>query len=307
MGNNIVEHTLNKVVFLDRDGTLNEEVNYLHKPEDMKLLPGVPQALKKLKDAGYKLIVVTNQAGVARGYYTEEDVKILHQYMNQLLEKEGAEIDAFYYCPHHPVHGIGAYKKVCNCRKPGTGMFEMAEKDFPVDRAASYMIGDKLLDTEAGQKFGVTSILVGTGYGGGKVTSSGDFVFYGNLKHSSGAVEHLGDNLTGEGAGDDEQIRIDLTKVPDNIQRIAFTVTIYEAESRRQNFGMVNNAFIRIFDEANGQEMLRYDLGEDFSIETAAVFGEVYKNNGEWKFNAIGSGYQGGLAALCANYGVDVE
>ena len=97
--------------------------------------------------------------------YTEEDVKILHQYMNQLLEKEGAEIDAFYYCPHHPVHGIGAYKKVCNCRKPGTGMFEMAEKDFPVDRAASYMIGDKLLDTEAGQKFGVTSILVGTGYG----------------------------------------------------------------------------------------------------------------------------------------------
>ena len=144
MGNNIVEHTLNKVVFLDRDGTLNEEVNYLHKPEDMKLLPGVPQALKKLKDAGYKLIVVTNQAGVARGYYTEEDVKILHQYMNQLLEKEGAEIDAFYYCPHHPVHGIGAYKK---------------------DRAPSYMIGDKLLDTEAGQKFGVTSILVGTGYG----------------------------------------------------------------------------------------------------------------------------------------------
>ena len=95
--------------------------------------------------------------------------------------------------------------------------------------------------------------------------------------------------------------------MPDNIQRIAFTVTIYEAESRRQNFGMVNNAFIRIFDETNGQEMLRYDLGEDFSIETAAVFGEVYKNNGEWKFHAIGSGYQGGLAALCANYGVDVE
>ena len=155
MGNNIVEHTLNKVVFLDRDGTLNEEVNYLHKPEDMKLLPGVPQALKKLKDAGYKLIVVTNQAGVARGYYTEEDVKILHQYMNQLLEKEGAEIDAFYYCPHHPVHGIGAYKKVCNCRKPGTGMFEMAEKDFPVDRAASYMIGDKRIDAQAGKNFGV--------------------------------------------------------------------------------------------------------------------------------------------------------
>ena len=156
---------MDKVVFLDRDGTLNKEVNYLYKPEDMELFSDVPESIKRLNQAGYKVVVITNQAGVARGYYTEEDVNRLHQYMNQLLEKEGAEIDAFYYCPHHPVHGIGAYKKVCNCRKPGTGMFEMAEKDFPVDRAASYMIGDKLLDTEAGQKFGVTSILVGTGYG----------------------------------------------------------------------------------------------------------------------------------------------
>ena len=141
----------------------------------------------------------------------------------------------------------------------------------------------------------------------GKVTSSGDFVFYGNLRHSSGAVEHLGDNLTGEGAGDDEQIRIDLTKVPANIQRIAFTVTIYEAESRRQNFGQVSNAFIRIVDQSTGTELIRYDLAEDFSIETAIVVGELYRHSGEWKFNAIGSGFQGGLAALCANYGVDVE
>ena len=141
----------------------------------------------------------------------------------------------------------------------------------------------------------------------GKVTSSGDFVFYGNLRHSSGAVEHLGDNLTGEGAGDDEQIRIDLTKVPDSIQRIAFTVTIYEAESRRQNFGMVNNAFIRIVDQANGTELIRYDLAEDFSIETAIVVGELYRHSGEWKFNAIGSGFQGGLAALCGHYGIDAE
>ena len=141
----------------------------------------------------------------------------------------------------------------------------------------------------------------------GKCPTERDFIFYGNLKHSTGAVEHMGDTLTGEGDGDDEQIMVDLSKVPAAIERIAFTCTIYDAESRRQNFGMVNNAFIRIFDETNGQEMLRYDLGEDFSIETAAVFGEVYKNNGEWKFNAIGSGYQGGLAALCANYGVDVE
>ena len=141
----------------------------------------------------------------------------------------------------------------------------------------------------------------------GKVTRAEDFVFYGNLRHPSGAVEHLGDNLTGRGDGDDEQIKIDLGRVPENITRIAFTVTIYEADERRQNFGQVANAFIRIVDEAKGQEILRYDLGEDFSIETAAVFGELYRHNGEWKFNAIGSGYQGGLAALCANYGVDVE
>lgn len=140
----------------------------------------------------------------------------------------------------------------------------------------------------------------------GKTGVPEDFVFYGNLKHPSGGVEHMGDNLTGDGDGDDEQIKIDLSKIPANITKIAFTATIYEAESRRQNFGQVNNAFIRIYNEATGEEMLRYDLGEDFSIETAVVFGELYKNNGEWKFNAIGNGYQGGLAALCASYGVEV-
>ena len=141
----------------------------------------------------------------------------------------------------------------------------------------------------------------------GKISRSEDFVFFGNLTHPSGSVQHLGDNLTGAGDGDDEQIKIDLSRVPENITKIAFTVTIYEAEQRRQNFGQVNNAFIRIYNEVSGEELLRYDLGEDFSIETAAVFGELYKNGNEWKFNAIGSGYQGGLAALCANYGVDVE
>lgn len=141
----------------------------------------------------------------------------------------------------------------------------------------------------------------------GRVSNQNDFVFFGNLEHPSGSVRHMGDNLTGAGEGDDEQIRIDLSLVPANITKIAFTVTIYEAESRRQNFGQVNNAFIRIYNEANGEELLRYDLGEDFSIETAAIFGELYKNGNEWKFNAIGSGYQGGLAALCANFGVDVE
>lgn len=141
----------------------------------------------------------------------------------------------------------------------------------------------------------------------GKITRQEDFVFYGNLTHPSGAVSHLGDNLTGVGDGDDEQIVVDLSKMPETIEKVVFTVTIYEAEARRQNFGQVNNAFIRIYNEVNGEELLRYDLGEDFSIETAAVFGELYKHGSEWKFNAIGSGYQGGLAALCANYGVDVD
>ncbi len=141
----------------------------------------------------------------------------------------------------------------------------------------------------------------------GRVSRQEDFVFFGNLAHPSGSVQHMGDNLTGAGEGDDEQIKIDLSKVPDNITKIAFTVTIYEPEKRRQNFGQINNAFIRIYNEETGEEMLRYDLGEDFSIETAAVFGEVYKNGSEWKFNAIGSGYQGGLKALCAQYGIDAE
>lgn len=141
----------------------------------------------------------------------------------------------------------------------------------------------------------------------GRVTKSEDFVFYGNLKHPSGSVEHMGDNLTGAGDGDDEQIKINLSAIPPELTKIAFTATIYDAETRRQNFGQISNAYIRIYNEATGEELLRYDLGEDFSIETAVVFGELYKNGDEWKFNAIGSGYQGGLAALCANFGVDVE
>jgi len=140
----------------------------------------------------------------------------------------------------------------------------------------------------------------------GKVASDDDFVFYGNLKHKSGAVEHLGDNLTGAGEGDDEQIKIDLTKVPADVEKIDFTVTIYEAEERKQNFGQVENAFIRVMDATNNKELIRYDLGEDFSIETAVVIGELYRNKGEWKFNAIGSGFSGGLASLGKNYGVNV-
>lgn len=142
--------------------------------------------------------------------------------------------------------------------------------------------------------------------GNGKVSSDGDFIFYNNLKHSSGSVEHLGDNLTGEGEGDDEQIKVDLANVPAAIEKIDFTVTIHEAEERKQNFGQVSNAFIRIVDETNNKELIRYDLGEDFSVETAVVVGELYRNGGEWKFNAVGSGFSGGLAALGKNFGVNI-
>ncbi len=140
----------------------------------------------------------------------------------------------------------------------------------------------------------------------GKVLNDADFVFYNNLKHSSGAVLHMGDNLTGAGDGDDEQIKVDLSKLPGNIDKVAFTVTIHEAEQRKQNFGQVSNAYIHIFDETSGKELIRYDLGEDFSIETAVVVGELYRQAGEWKFNAIGSGFKGGLRALCLNFGVNV-
>lgn len=141
----------------------------------------------------------------------------------------------------------------------------------------------------------------------GKCPTEKEFIFYGNLEHSSGSVKHMGDNLTGDGEGDDEQIMVDLSLIPSNIEKVAFTVTIYDADNRKQNFGQVSNAYIRIVDQTTGTELIRFDLGEDFSIETAVVVGEIYKNNGEWKFNAIGSGFQGGLAALCAHYGIDAE
>ena len=140
----------------------------------------------------------------------------------------------------------------------------------------------------------------------GKVNEDEDFVFYNNLKHKSGAIEHMGDNLTGEGEGDDEEIKVDLSKVPANIDKIDFTVTIYDYEVRKQTFGQVSNAYIRVVDETTGKEIIRYDLGEDFSVETAVVVGELYRKGSDWKFNAIGSGFSGGLAALGKNFGVNV-
>ncbi|MBS4190931.1 TerD family protein [Bacillus sp. FJAT-49705] len=140
----------------------------------------------------------------------------------------------------------------------------------------------------------------------GKVTSDIDFVFYNNTNGGNGSVVHTGDNRTGEGEGDDEQVKINLANVPSNIQRITFTITIHEGEARNQNFGQVSNAYARIISEDTGEELIRYDLGEDFSIETALVVGELYRHNGEWKFSANGSGYQGGLAALAKDFGLQV-
>ncbi len=156
---------MEKVIFLDRDGTMNEEVNYLYRKEDLRILEGVPEAIAALRNAGYRIVVVTNQAGVARGYYQEQDVDNLHAYLNEILALKGAQVDHFFFCPHHPVHGIGDYKRVCHCRKPETGMFEMAEQFYAIDKAHSWMIGDKLIDVEAGRNYGVHTVLVGTGYG----------------------------------------------------------------------------------------------------------------------------------------------
>ncbi|PEJ58231.1 MULTISPECIES: TerD family protein [unclassified Bacillus (in: firmicutes)] len=173
---------------------------------------------------------------------------------------------------------------------------------------------------------GLTNIVVGLGwdtnkYNGGndfdldssvfllngasKCASEQDFVFYNNTVGGNGSVEHHGDNRTGAGDGDDEQVTVNLTNVPASVERIAFAITIHDAEARNQNFGQVSNSYVRILNESNGEELVRYDLGEDFSIETSVVVGELYRHNGEWKFNAIGSGYQGGLVSLVRDYGLD--
>jgi tellurium resistance protein TerD len=173
---------------------------------------------------------------------------------------------------------------------------------------------------------GLTKILVGLGWDtrstdgqafdldasafllgpGDKVRGDTDFIFYNQLKSPEGSVEHTGDNTTGEGEGDDEVIKVDLSKVPPEIQKISVAVTIHDAEARRQNFGMVTNAFVRIVNDSNGSEITRYDLSEDASTETAMIFAELYRNGAEWKFRAVGQGYNGGLGPLARNFGVSV-
>jgi tellurium resistance protein TerD len=140
----------------------------------------------------------------------------------------------------------------------------------------------------------------------GKVVSDAHFVFFNNLKSPDGSVEHTGDNLTGEGEGDDEQVKVDLATVPAEVDKIVFPVSIYEAESRSQSFGQIRNAFIRVVNQAGGAEIARYDLSEDASTETAMVFGEIYRNGADWKFRAVGQGYATGLRGIATDFGVNV-
>lgn len=154
-----------EAVFLDRDGVINEEVNYLGKPDELFLLPGAASAIRKLNQKGIKVIAVTNQSGVARGYFREEAVSEVHKQLAHLLAKEGAYLDAIYYCPHHPEAPLDRYRKNCSCRKPRPGMLETAAHDFGLDLSNCYLVGDKMLDIEAGALVNCRTILVLTGYG----------------------------------------------------------------------------------------------------------------------------------------------
>jgi len=156
---------MKRAVFLDRDGTINAEKNYLHKPEDWEWIPGAVEAIRGFNELGFLVIVITNQAGIARNYFEAKDVEALHKYVDKLLNKENARIDAYYYCPHHPDFGD---KIVCSCRKPEIGLILQAQKDFDIDLSSSFMIGDKATDIESGNRAGMTSILVATGYGSGE-------------------------------------------------------------------------------------------------------------------------------------------
>lgn len=154
-----------EAVFLDRDGTLIEEVNYLSSPEQVRLIPGADAAVRRLNAAGALVVVVTNQAGVARGFFPESRVGEVHAHLSALLAERGARVDAYFYCPHHPTEGLGAYRVACGCRKPEPGLLLAAARALDIDLARSWMIGDKLCDAEAGAAAGCRAILVRTGHG----------------------------------------------------------------------------------------------------------------------------------------------
>ncbi|MBI5400306.1 D-glycero-beta-D-manno-heptose 1,7-bisphosphate 7-phosphatase [Candidatus Saganbacteria bacterium] len=156
---------MNKAVFLDRDGTIIEDVGYLNKPSEIKFISGSQEAIKKLKAAGYKVIVITNQAGVARGLITEDMLQTIDKVLHKWILNSGTHLDGLYYCPHHPEHGVYPYKQACECRKPHPGLILKAQKDFAIDLSRSFMVGDKASDIEAGQRAGLKTVFVMTGRG----------------------------------------------------------------------------------------------------------------------------------------------
>jgi D-glycero-D-manno-heptose 1,7-bisphosphate phosphatase len=152
-------------IFLDRDGTINQEVDYLSSPDQLRLIPGSADAIREANTLGLKVIIITNQSGIARGVLTEEQLSEIHHVLIHTLQEQNARIDAIYYCPHHPDFGGPLYQKDCDCRKPNTGMITQAVKDFTIDTKASFVIGDRMIDVQLGNTIGATSILVLTGYG----------------------------------------------------------------------------------------------------------------------------------------------
>ncbi len=161
----------NAAVFLDRDGTINEEVGYLGDLEKLSIYPNSFEAIRLINESGMKAVVITNQSGVARGYFSEDFVMTVHSRINETLQKKGAHIDRFYYCPHHPTEGKGNYLKSCDCRKPETGMVIKASEELDIDLSRSYMVGDTAKDIELANKISVTGILVKTGYGKKEISS----------------------------------------------------------------------------------------------------------------------------------------
>jgi D-glycero-D-manno-heptose 1,7-bisphosphate phosphatase len=157
---------MDRAVFLDRDGTINVEREYVHLPEEFEFIPGAPEAIRALNGAGFRVIVVSNQSGIARGFYDESAVARLHLHMDGELARFGAKVDAYYYCPHHPDYGTGEYRKSCDCRKPMDGMLRRGAKEFSLDLSLCYMIGDRLVDVEAALRSGCRPMMVMTGYGG---------------------------------------------------------------------------------------------------------------------------------------------
>ncbi|HWP81876.1 MAG TPA: HAD family hydrolase [Bacteroidota bacterium] len=160
-------------IFFDRDGTLNTEVDYLSRPEELTLLPGAARSIREANEAGVKVFVITNQSGIARGFFSEADLGGIHERLKRLLALEGAHIDKIYYCPHHPTFGIPPYRVDCTCRKPNTGMVEQAAREFNINLLNSFVVGDRCIDVQTGERAGCGTILVRTGYGATEASECG--------------------------------------------------------------------------------------------------------------------------------------